>query len=63
MVIVQKNGKEHVDVIALLTAKAEVEPGEAGKTAWVLVGYPLFMWPLTLLVLIFGGITLAWLGS
>lgn len=60
MVITDKDGKKHVDLVALFSSKAPVKPGEEGKTAWVVVGYPLFMWPLSLVVLIFGIIAIGW---
>ena len=64
MTIIKKDGKEYVELSTLFSLRsAEVNREDVEKTAWVALGLPLFMWPLTLVVILLGGVALAFLGS
>lgn len=64
MTIIKKDGKEYVDLATLFSLQnIGVGREDVEKTAWVALGLPLFLWPFTLVVIIFGGIVIAFLGS
>ena len=64
--IIKKHGEEYIELGGLFFPTREKTPKEEEeqwKTAWVALGFPVFWWPLSLAVIIFGGIAIAYLGG
>jgi len=62
--IIRKDGKEYVDFSALFSLRAvEIAREDVEKTAWVALGFPIFWWPLTLVIILVLGAAIALFGG